>query len=224
MSFNAMSWAAHQVVPDCESKLLLLMLAEHASSHDSEPPIYTCWPGKGRLCRECLLSENTINSRLKVLAELGLITIQERKDDEGRNRSNLYTLMMSDNPWRSPRSGEGSSRGGVGVTGRPGEGSPHDPEPVIGTDVHKLKKSKGSLEEVVAYCLGENLTSNDGEWFFNKCEGNGWKNAREPIRDWKATIRAWKAAGYMPSQKTGQRQSNKETATQAVQRILKGIQ
>jgi len=206
MSYNAMGWAAHQDVPDCESKLLLMMLSEHASVHDSDPPVYTCWPGIERLCRECLLSENTVKSRLKILASLGIITITPRKDEDGRNRSNLYTLLMSPDPG-------GSSREGVGVARRGGEGSPHDPEPVIGTS--KLNqvlsiKRKGSLEECIGFCKEIGLPESDGEWFFNKCEGNGWTNNKQPIKDWRATIRAWRSTGYMASQRQrGQQYGNK---------------
>jgi hypothetical protein len=62
-------------------------------------------------------------------------------------------------------------------------------------------KYRGSLEECKAYCKSIDLPETDGEWFYDKCQGNGWKNGGEPIKDWKATIRAWKTAGYMASQK-----------------------
>lgn len=64
------------------------------------------------------------------------------------------------------------------------------------------KKGKASYEEVKAFCSGLSLPASDGEWFWNKCEGNGWANGGKPIRDWRATIRSWKAAGYLPSQKS----------------------
>jgi hypothetical protein len=72
----------------------------------------------------------------------------------------------------------------------------------IGKDrIGKAEKAKCTSEESVAYCLEKGLIESDGEWFFDKCEGNGWKNGGDPIEDWKATIRAWQKAGYMPSQK-----------------------
>lgn len=67
--------------------------------------------------------------------------------------------------------------------------------------VQKRDLSKGSLEEVKEYCLEQGLPDSDGEWFFYKCQGCGWTNGGKPIRDWQATIRAWKTAGYLPSQK-----------------------
>lgn len=67
------------------------------------------------------------------------------------------------------------------------------------------KKAKASSqEEVIAFCQAIDLPASDGEWFWNKCEGNGWKNAKSPIKDWKAVLRSWKTAGYLPSSKGAQ--------------------
>lgn len=63
------------------------------------------------------------------------------------------------------------------------------------------KKDKGSLEQVESYFEELKLPKSDAVWFFNKCEGNGWTNGGKPIKDWKATIRSWQSAGYLPSQK-----------------------
>lgn len=63
------------------------------------------------------------------------------------------------------------------------------------------KKSKGTLDEVLAFCESIGLPATDAEWFFEKCEGNGWKNGGKPILNWQATIRAWKLSHYLPSQK-----------------------
>lgn len=41
----------------------------------------------------------------------------------------------------------------------------------------------------------------DGESCWEKWNGNGWINGKNKIKDWKATIRSWKAQGYLPSQK-----------------------
>lgn len=65
-------------------------------------------------------------------------------------------------------------------------------------------KAKGTSEEASAYCVEIGLPASDGTACFDKWQGNGWKNNGEPIKDWKATIRAWKANGYMPSQKAAQ--------------------
>jgi hypothetical protein len=59
------------------------------------------------------------------------------------------------------------------------------------------------VERVREFARGEGIRDSDAEWFYFKCEGNGWTNGGEPIRDWKATITSWKRAGYLPSQKNG---------------------
>lgn len=61
-------------------------------------------------------------------------------------------------------------------------------------------KDKGTLKEVTDFCLSLGMPEDNATWFFFKCEGNGWKNNGKPIKDWKATIRAWKTAGYMRGQ------------------------
>ena len=60
-----------------------------------------------------------------------------------------------------------------------------------------------SLQEVQTYCRELGLPNADAEYLWYKWEANGWLNGKSPIKDWKATIRSWKAAGYMPSQKNG---------------------
>jgi hypothetical protein len=74
--------------------------------------------------------------------------------------------------------------------------------------------SKGTctLDEAKAFAVECGLPASDGESCFHKWEGNGWMNGTNRVKDWKATIRSWQAAGYMPSQKgkpsgiNGQRQ------------------
>ena len=56
---------------------------------------------------------------------------------------------------------------------------------------------------VIDYCLSLSLVSADGEYFWSKWEGSGYRNGPRAIRDWRATIRSWKAAGHCPSQKRG---------------------
>lgn len=57
------------------------------------------------------------------------------------------------------------------------------------------------MEEVVTFCATLGLPTSDAESTWHKWEGNGWKSGSQRIKDWRATIRSWKASGYMPSQK-----------------------
>jgi len=61
------------------------------------------------------------------------------------------------------------------------------------------------IGRVREFARGEGIAESDADWFYFKGEGNGWTNGGEPIRDWKATITSWKRAGYLPSQRNGQR-------------------
>ena len=63
-------------------------------------------------------------------------------------------------------------------------------------------KRKCTLDEAKAFALELGQPVSDGEACFHKWEGNGWKNGTNAIKDWKATMRSWKAAGYLPSQKS----------------------
>lgn len=66
-----------------------------------------------------------------------------------------------------------------------------------------LKNSKGkcTMDEAESFAVEIGLPKSDGEATFHKWEGSGWVNGKNPVRDWKATMRSWKTAGYMPSQK-----------------------
>jgi len=73
--------------------------------------------------------------------------------------------------------------------------------------------AKPDVTEVVAYCQDIDLPAADGVAVFDKWTGSGWKNGGQAIKDWKATIRAWKAQGYMPSQKRGSSAYGRPQAT-----------
>lgn len=57
------------------------------------------------------------------------------------------------------------------------------------------------LLKVLNFSKSEGISQKDAEWFYWKGRGNGWTNSGKPMRDWKATLRSWNRAGYLPSQK-----------------------
>jgi uncharacterized protein YdaU (DUF1376 family) len=57
------------------------------------------------------------------------------------------------------------------------------------------------LEKVREFARGEGIPKSDADWFYWKGHGNGWTNGGKPILDWKATLRSWQRAKYLPSQK-----------------------
>lgn len=84
---------------------------------------------------------------------------------------------------------------------------PDPMEPVVNRVAQLGKARAHSEDEVVEFALKSKLTATDGEWFWLKCEGSGWTNGGKPIRDWRATLRAWGVAGYLPSKKNPGKES-----------------
>lgn len=68
------------------------------------------------------------------------------------------------------------------------------------------KFQKPSQEEWVSYAtsMPEPLTENQALGAWDYYEGNGWKVGRNPMADWKATLRAWsrRQKEYLPGYKT----------------------
>ena len=52
-----------------------------------------------------------------------------------------------------------------------------------------------TLEEVQAYCK-ERSNNVDAERFINYYTSNGWKVGKNPMKDWKATLRRWERTQY----------------------------
>jgi hypothetical protein len=67
----------------------------------------------------------------------------------------------------------------------------------------KPEMEKPSIEEVSEFTISLGLTQSDGEYIFRNWVDNDWRNTKtkDPIKDWKNTIRKWKSANYFPSQK-----------------------
>lgn len=60
----------------------------------------------------------------------------------------------------------------------------------IGGQTPNKKFIKPTLEEVMNYCL-ERKNGLNAEKFIDYYESNGWKVGKNPMKDWKATIRNW---------------------------------
>lgn len=63
--------------------------------------------------------------------------------------------------------------------------------------------NKATQQEIADFCKEVGLPTEDAEWVFWKWESNNWSNGNKAIKNWRATIRCWKAGGFFPSQKTG---------------------
>lgn len=73
---------------------------------------------------------------------------------------------------------------------------------------HKNKKFiKPTLEEIKAYCL-ERKNNIDAQTFLDYYESNGFKVGKNPMKDWKATVRNW--------ERNSKQQTNREEQTEYV--------
>ena len=70
----------------------------------------------------------------------------------------------------------------------------------IGTAPEKKQKKfvKPTVEEIKAYCVERNNRI-DATYFYDHYEANGWKVGKNPMKDWKATVRNWERNGYSSS-------------------------
>ena len=59
----------------------------------------------------------------------------------------------------------------------------------------RTRFQKPTIEEVRAYCFerGNNV---DAQHWFDYYEANGWRVGKNPMKDWKATVRTWERNGY----------------------------
>ena len=69
----------------------------------------------------------------------------------------------------------------------------------------RSKFTKPSLEEVAEYCR-ERQNDVDPQRFIDYYESNGWKVGRNPMKDWKATVRSWES-------RQGQSKSSRQSAS-----------
>ncbi len=58
-------------------------------------------------------------------------------------------------------------------------------------------KAKGTKEQCALFAVEIGLPRTDGEAFFDKKEGTGWKG----VKDWRSVMRNWKTEGWHPSLK-----------------------
>lgn len=76
---------------------------------------------------------------------------------------------------------------------------------------------KPTLEEVKQYCLERN-NNIDPESFIDYYNSNGWKVGKNPMKDWKATIRTWEKRREESNKNgTSTKQPNKSSGSKYAQ-------
>lgn len=138
-------------------------------------------------------------------------------DTEGKDENTLShrvshrvsdTLQDKDKD-KDKDQGVGVQGKGTEPDGRSDAPTPAPPPPNEQTDLPidpatKKRKDRGTIEELREYAVEIGLPASDGDFMFEHWSFNGWKNGKEPVRDWKAGIRKWKLGGWLPSQKAQQ--------------------
>tara|TARA_R110002074_G_scaffold50320_3_gene128073 strand:- start:2878 stop:3534 length:657 start_codon:yes stop_codon:yes gene_type:complete len=94
--------------------------------------------------------------------------------------------------------------------------------PIQEVEVLKTKKitkrfTKPTIEEVLHYCI-ERDNSVEGNKFYNFYESNGWKVGKNPMKDWKASVRTWESNSFEVKAKT--KTENQLTSWQKAREII----
>lgn len=93
MSIDALSWAFNLDLPNSGIKLTLLALANYANEENR-----TAYPSQKTISQKTCLSTRAIRSHLVALEELGVISRESRKRDDGTFTSDLFTLNVGFSP------------------------------------------------------------------------------------------------------------------------------
>ena len=119
-------------------KLVLIKLADNAND------IGECWPSISYIADQCEISDRSVQKHIQALSESGLLWIEFRKAEGGKNKSNVYHLTL--NNTASP-GGESPAPGGESPA--PGGESP---APMMGESPaprtsHSLEPIKEPVKE-----------------------------------------------------------------------------
>lgn len=127
-------------------KLVLIKLADNANDQGE------CWPSVPYIADQCEISERSVQNHIQQLVKSGLVRIEERKSDNGLNRSNVYHLRLNSAGENAAPYGE--SPAPSGVNGAPVSGAnaaprtSHSSEPVI--DPSTPLTPQGETENILA--------------------------------------------------------------------------
>lgn len=62
-------------------------------------------------------------------------------------------------------------------------------------------RKPSTQDELLRYAKEQGVSESDARGFFDSQEAGGWTRAGKPLHDWKASLRSWKANGFLASQK-----------------------
>jgi hypothetical protein len=189
---DATLWALSQRVGRGSDKLILAILASYTDAK------HQAWPSQTTIAVAAELDVKTVGIGLRRLEASKFI----KQVGTVGGGCRVWQLPITDPP--PPETGEEvpdpvvktEKEGGKGETQGTLIPDPPKPEPPP-----KPRKDRGDLTQIRDLCISLKLPQSDADWFYWKCEGNGWKNGGQPILDWRATVRAWERGKFFPSQR-----------------------
>ena len=114
---------------------------------------------------------------------------------------NTHGLVLTPNGYRYPSSQESKGMDRVSEVTERVLYTPQVQDKDSTVQEEDKNKKRGTQLELQEFCKSNGLFPRDADYLWNRWESNGWQNANKPIKDWRATVRSWKAQGYLPSQK-----------------------
>jgi len=89
MSIEATHYVMKTDIPDGIAKLVAFVIADYAHAETGQ-----AWPEIETLARKCSQSVRTVQRKIRVLEELGILRIEQRHAETGRQRENLLILYL----------------------------------------------------------------------------------------------------------------------------------
>ncbi len=119
MSIEAIHFVMKTEIPDGIAKLVAFVIADYAHAETGR-----AWPKVETLARKCSQSVRTVQRKIRVLEDLGILRVERRHADSGRQRENLFVLHLPGVP-RPAANDPGDKRPAAG--NQRGEGDTQSP-------------------------------------------------------------------------------------------------
>lgn len=90
MSVKAMAWAYEQKCGSPTAKLVLVTLCDYANDQNG----LCAWPSQAQIADKCEMSDRHLRNIVAGLVDKGLLKVDHRFDEDGRQRSSIYRICV----------------------------------------------------------------------------------------------------------------------------------
>lgn len=153
------------------------------------------------ICKE---NETAITSTLKELKKFGYLSVTKLMPNETESGRIEYVYDIYETPTETenlPKEKQGVENQGVVFQGAENQAQLSTNKSITKelnnnkSNTNNKRFIKPTIEEIKAYCIerGNNVNA---EQFYDYYEANGWKVGKNPMKDWKASVRTWERNGY----------------------------